>query len=420
MDKWEEMELKANSNDLYEKAESAEFWYTQFSKLKLKTGGKVPAGFKDEFKIKAKIKKFSDIPIRKPQWLIEGHIPLGMLAIIGGDPGQGKSAVGLDIAARISNGLFIHSFFPIGKPEQNEQIEKGDVLITAGEDVPEFSIAPRLQAMGADTSRIFYLYGSENEDGKETTWNVRDTATVKDAIEQIEKNGGKLKLFIIDPLENFMSGDVDVYRNNEVRSNLRGIMDLAQEKNFTILAIQHLNKTTGSQSIYRFAGSIAFAAAARTVWIVTKDKDNPSSFLFANSKMNIAKKAPTYRYSIIDIDGIGIPCWEGIADVDAETALNGNSNSRDTPAQNEVLEVIRNRYPSAIKFSDIVSESGKSKGNVGNILKQLENAGKIKKVDYLSGHYILIEKTESIPEPVKTEPELIETTPEPVEELDIY
>ena len=118
MDKWEEMELKANSGDPYEKAEAAEFWYNQFSKLKTKTGGKVPAGYKEENKPRAIIKKFSDIPPGKPEWIWEGHIPRGMFVIIGGDPGQGKSAVGLDIASRISTGRpFIHSSLAKGGNE---------------------------------------------------------------------------------------------------------------------------------------------------------------------------------------------------------------------------------------------------------------------------------------------------------------
>ena len=298
----------------------------------------------------------------------------------------------------------------------------GDVLIAAGEDVPEFTISPRLRAMGADLNRVFYLYGREGADGKETPWTVNDIATLRDAIQQIKDGGGELKLFIIDPLENFIGGDVDVYRNNEVRSALRAIMDLAKEENFTILAIQHLNKTTGAQALYRFAGSIAFAAAARTVWQVTKEKDSPS-YLFANTKMNIAKQAPTYRYSIIDVDGIGIPAWDCIVETDAETAMNGNGG-RDTPAQNEVLEIIRNNHPAATKYSDIVEATRKSKPNVSNILKELETAGKIRKSEALSGYYSYIEKVENRsfihPEPIGTN-ELNEQKPENTsDELDIW
>jgi hypothetical protein len=303
----------------------------------------------------------------------------------------------------------------------NEQKNEkpGDVLIAAGEDVPEMTISPRLIAMGADTSRVHFLYGRTGTDGKPIPWNVSDVVTLKDAIQQIKDKQGELKLFIIDPLENFIGGDVDTYRNNEVRNTLRGLMDLAQEENFTILAVQHLNKTSGTQSIYRIAGSIAFAAAARTVWVVTKDKETPGGFLFANSKMNIAKKAPTYRYTIQDVDGIGIPAWGGIATVDAESAMNGTNSH--TPAQDEVLDMIRKNHPAATKFSDIVTATGKSKGNVGNILKGLENSGLVKKSTALPGFYSFIETKENgsfiHSEPIE-ESEQVNTGNE--KELDIF
>ena len=367
MDKWEEMELKANSTDINEKAEAAEYWYSEFSKLKVKAGGKVPAGYKEEEKLRAIIKKFSDIPPGKPEWLWEGHIPRGMFVIIGGDPGQGKSAVGLDIAARVSNG---NPFI-----EQDTNNRPGDILIVAGEDVPEISISPRLQAMGADTSRVFYLYGREGENKKEIPWTINDIATLKDAIQQIKASGGELKLFIIDPLEYFIGGDVDVYRNNEVRAALKGVMDIAKDENFTILAIQHLNKTTGTQSIYRIAGSIAFAAAARTVWMVTKEKDSPN-YLFTNSKMNIAKKAPTYRYSIENIDGIGIPAWEGIVDTDAESAMNGQSSKENPKAKDEVLNIIKNN-PDGLTNKDLATMTGKDQGNISKYTAKLQGEGKI-------------------------------------------
>jgi archaellum biogenesis ATPase FlaH len=38
------------------------------------------------------------------EWLWEGRIPLAKLTVIDGDPGTGKSAVTIDLAARVSTG----------------------------------------------------------------------------------------------------------------------------------------------------------------------------------------------------------------------------------------------------------------------------------------------------------------------------
>ena len=45
---------------------------------------------------------FSHILPRPLRWLWPGHIPLGKLTLLAGDPGIGKSLLTLDIAARLS------------------------------------------------------------------------------------------------------------------------------------------------------------------------------------------------------------------------------------------------------------------------------------------------------------------------------
>jgi hypothetical protein len=100
---WEQM---ANSSDPDDVQKACNFFMGELFKHTGKLKGN---------NTRAIIKSFSDIPPEKPTWLWEGHIPRGMFTIIGGDPGQGKSSVALDIAARVSTGRpFIHSLFPIG------------------------------------------------------------------------------------------------------------------------------------------------------------------------------------------------------------------------------------------------------------------------------------------------------------------
>jgi putative DNA primase/helicase len=116
----------------------------------------------------------------------------------------------------------------------------GETLILAGEDDPIYTIKPRFQAPGADMDRIHILIGKRGDQDDDFT--IRDTVIIRDAIDQIRARGGDLKLLIIDPLESFLAGTVDIFRNNEVRSTLRGIIALAKQDRFTILAIQHLTK----------------------------------------------------------------------------------------------------------------------------------------------------------------------------------
>jgi len=87
----------------------------------------------------------SDVQPKRLRWLWTGRLPLGMFCGVEGDPGEGKSLICIDIAARVSTGRE----FPDGtKPEP------GDVIIISGEDDPAITLRPRLEAAGADLSRV--------------------------------------------------------------------------------------------------------------------------------------------------------------------------------------------------------------------------------------------------------------------------
>ena len=46
----------------------------------------------------------SEIEPEPVEWLIEGAIPMGMLVVIGGQPGMGKSQIAIKLAAAVTTG----------------------------------------------------------------------------------------------------------------------------------------------------------------------------------------------------------------------------------------------------------------------------------------------------------------------------
>ncbi len=81
-------------------------------------------------------------------WLWPGRIPAGRMTLLVGRPGEGKSFVTCDWAARISRG----SPWPDGA-----LCKMGSVILMSAEDDPGDTIRPRLDAAGADCSRIYLL-----------------------------------------------------------------------------------------------------------------------------------------------------------------------------------------------------------------------------------------------------------------------
>jgi hypothetical protein len=79
---------------------------------------------------------------------------------------------------------------------------------------------------------------------------------------------------------------------------LAPLADAAALCGATILAVSHLTKGGGVDALMRVQGSVAFAAAARAVWGVCKDKDNPSRRLFLPLKNNLGTDTTGFAYQI--------------------------------------------------------------------------------------------------------------------------
>jgi putative DNA primase/helicase len=232
-------------------------------------------------------------------WLWFGYFAVGKLNLLNGDPGLGKSLALLDIIARVTTGRK----WPDGTPNNNA----GRALLISFEDDLADTIRPRLEAAEADLSRVDFLQGIRgyNPDGNE---NVRPFDLRRDILSLDEAISDDCKIIGIDPLSACM-GETDTHKNAEVRAALMPLIELAQRRGVAIVGVSHLNKSGGGNAIYRTSGSLAFVAAARSVWLVIKDKENPRKRLFLPAKNNLAADTNGLSYQIMDQDGQPVLAW---------------------------------------------------------------------------------------------------------------
>ena len=86
-----------------------------------------------------------------------------------------------------------------------------------------------------------------------------------------------------------------------MRTILLPLRDLAERQDVAIVAVMHLNKSTGNTSaIHRVVGSVAFAAACRMMWLVTKDPDNERRRLLLPVKSNLNNQGDGISFSIME------------------------------------------------------------------------------------------------------------------------
>ncbi len=222
----------------------------------------------------------ADVEPREVSWLWSGRIPLGKITLIGGDPGLGKSTMTMDITARVTRGD--------GWPDDREyRTAPAKVILFNSEDDIADTIRPRLDKAGAIIENVIVVQGVPHLDseGKPVARGFdlsRDLARLTRELEGTPS----VRLVVIDPISAYC-GKVDSHNNTDVRGMLAPLADLAAKHSAAILLVTHLSKgSTQSRAVYRAMGSLAFAAAARAVWAVEKDPEDPERRLWVPVKFN--------------------------------------------------------------------------------------------------------------------------------------
>ena len=255
--------------------------------------------FEPESSVQPIIVRLSDVKALPIEWFWFNRIPLGMLTLLLGDAGLGKSFLTLYMASKISTG----GTWPDGDGIPDNSAPLGSVVILSAEDDLAHVVRPRLDSLNADLSRIKSLEGVriKDENGQECQeyFNLQHHIP---ALRKAVRSCKDCKVIIIDPLSAFLGGKIDSHKDSDVRSVLAPLVELAEENQIAIIAIMHLNKNISSKVVYRGMGSIAFTAAARTVWLVSTDPNDPDSKrrLLTPVKHNILIEPTGLAFELVD------------------------------------------------------------------------------------------------------------------------
>ena len=272
--------------------------------------------------------RLSSVVPRDLEWAWPQRIPRGKLTLLSGDPNLGKTWVMLDVIARITTGRD----FP---DASNPFFKRQDVLWVSGEDDDNDTILPRLRMLDGDPSRVHSLT-TVLDNKKECTLNLSSHLVQLD--DWLFAHPGVL-LVAIDPFAAFL-GKIDSHRNSDVRGLLTPLSKLASRHRVAIVGINHLSKGDGENAMYRGMGSIAFVAAARSSWMVSKDPSGPPDRrLFTNVKNNLASEDVGGLAFRIGPNHGGISWEEGRIDTTADDSLKPNSTG--APARDEAKEWLR-------------------------------------------------------------------------------
>jgi hypothetical protein len=280
----------------------------------------------------------STIKPLRVHWLWDQRIPSGMLALLAGREGLGKSTIAYERAARVTRGQL----------DGELRDTPRNVIVTASEDSFEHTIVPRLIAAGADLDRVFRATVKVQELGSMEISLPDDIPGLEAAIRERE-----VALVVLDPIISRLGRKLDTHKDADVRLALEPIVALADRTKATFLGVIHVNKTSTADPLNSVMGSRAFSATARAVLFVVRDGDT-RLLCFPKSNLGPEQKSEGFRIQgkTVATDETGKPIttaevvWTGTSDRTArevlEELVSGNKRTMRDRAEAWLLERLKN------------------------------------------------------------------------------
>ena len=301
-----------------------------------------------EQKIKLKMIRMSEVQSQEIEWLWYPFIPYGKLTIIQGDPGDGKTTMVLNLAAKLSKGEALDENMKVTEPV--------NVIYQTAEDGLADTVKPRLELAGADCERIIVIDESD-----------KSLSMVDERLEQaIVRTGARL--LILDPIQAYLGGGMDMNRANEARDMTKKLGALAETTKCAIILIGHMNKASGNKAAYRGMGSIDFFAVARSVLLVGRVEGESNTRAVVQIKNNLAAFGHPKAFALSE-DGFK---WLGDYEITVDEVLGGI-----TPKANKMEQAKQMLRELAETQSAVLSNEIFDRANELGISKRtLENAKK--------------------------------------------
>ena len=207
-------------------------------------------------------------------WVVEDYVQAGVVTLLHGDGGLGKSLLAQLIARSVAGGSAVLERGTL----------KGRVVIIDGEN-PESEIARRLHGLqfGDVADQLTYIRASEP---------FLAAADAEQVLTDLAKDAG---LVVLDSQRALWGGDER--EAQEVRALYKMLSRVAETTGAAILVLHH-DRRTGD-----YSGSSDLNAAADARLHLTRNKDHDDRLDLTHGKSRSGPRQPPLTYSMTPIDG---------------------------------------------------------------------------------------------------------------------
>lgn len=256
----------------------------------------------------------------------------------------------LNIAAKLSKGERLDENMNITEPV--------NIIYQTAEDGLADTVKPRLELAGADCERIAVIDESE-----------KSLSMIDERLEEAIVRT-QAKLLILDPIQAYLGGGMDMNRANEARDMTKKLGALAEKHKCAIILIGHMNKAAGNKAAYRGMGSIDFFAVARSVLLVGRVEGEPNIRAVVQIKNNLAAFGHSKAFELSE-NGFK---WLGDYEITVDEVLGGITPKANKLEQAKQLLRELAETSNAVQSNEIfemADEQGISKRTLKNAKKEL-------------------------------------------------
>ena len=215
-----------------------------------------------------------------------------------------------------------------------------------------------MELAGADCEKIMVIDESD-----------KSLSMIDERLEEaIVKTGARL--LILDPIQAYLGGGMDMNRANEARDMTKKLGALAEKTKCAIILIGHMNKAAGNKVAYRGMGSIDFFAVARSVLLVGRIEGEANTRAVVQIKNNLAAFGHAKAFELSE-SGFQ---WLGDYEITVDEVLGGIAPKANKMEQAKKILRELAETQNAVQSNEVfelAEEHGISKRTMENAKKEL-------------------------------------------------
>ena len=254
-----------------------------------------------------------ELETRPVVWLWGELVARGMVSVLTGPSGVGKSFVAVDVAAAVTRG----DRKSLRGPDTHSPAttdDAGDVLFISPEYEMTHVLRPRLTVAGAEKGRIRVIHGIRNQDddcGSDWCRPFRlneDLPLLKQEIERRNAAGSLLRLIVVDPFLQESLSENDRSDQADFLAMMRQLAVIAAATQVAILLVVNCPSKASAAANPRLR---PLELIAQSVWWIGIDPYRPERRLLLPVKTNLVAKTPARSFVINEgrVEWDSRPVW---------------------------------------------------------------------------------------------------------------